>query len=137
MGILIDLNKVNDIYRCKNVKEAIIYINLIGAPISLIFLLFCILRMILAKQKKAFLTNLILLIFSSEVINVISKLLQLLKYRFDDTRDDKSFNEHDTPRGIICQIQIVTSMYSDFCSLLGTLLLSLRCYDIITLKLCD
>ena len=131
MGDIIDMNKVDEIYRCKDVKMVIIFINLIGAPISLIFLLFCILRMILAKHKKQFLTNLILLIFSSEVINVISKLLQLLKYHFDDTRDDKKFNEHDTPRGIICQIQIVTSMYSDFCSLFGTLLLSLRCYDII------
>jgi len=131
MGVLIDLKKVDDIYRCKDVKIVIVYINLIGAPISLVFLLFCIIRMILAKQKKTFLTNLILLIFSSEVVNVISKLLQLIKYCFKDERDDKSFNEHDTPRGIICQIQIATSMYSDFCSLLGTLLLSLRCYDII------
>ena len=131
MGSIIDLKKVDEIYRCKDVKEIIIYINLIGAPISLIFLLFCILRMILAKHKKTFLTNLILLIFSSEVVNVISKLLQLIKYCFDDSREDKSFNDHDTPRGIICQIQIATSMYSDFCSLLGTLLLSLRCYDII------
>ncbi len=131
MGALIDMNKVEDIYRCRDVKKVIIYINLIGAPISLIFLLFCVLRMILAKHKKTFLTNLILLIFSSEIVNVISKLLQLIKYCFKDERDDKSFNDHDTPRGIICQIQIATSMYSDFCSLLGTLLLSLRCYDII------
>ena len=131
MGTIIDMNNVNNIYRCKNVKEALIFIKLIGAPISLILLLFCILRMILAKQKKAFLTNLILLIFSSEVVNDISKLLQLIKYCFVDERDKRDFNCHDTPRGIICQIQIVTSMYSDFCSLLGTLLLSLRCYDII------
>jgi hypothetical protein len=131
MGSIIDLKKVDEIYRCKDVKEIIIYINLIGAPISLIFLLFCILRMILAKHKKTFLTNLILLIFSSEVVNDISKLLQLIKYCFLDKRDERDFNCHDTPRGIICQIQIAISMYSDFCSLLGTLLLSLRCYDII------
>ena len=61
MGALIDMNKVEDIYRCRDVKKVIIYINLIGAPISLIFLLFCVLRMILAKHKKTFLTNLILL----------------------------------------------------------------------------
>ena len=40
----------------------------------------------------------------------------------------------DTPRGIICQIQISTSIYSDFCSLLSTLLLSLRCYDVLKNK---
>jgi len=33
-------------------------------------------------------------------------------------RNDKDFVEMDTPRGIICQIQISTSIYSDFCSLL-------------------
>lgn len=134
MGSIIDTESMDKVIRCQDVKLAIIFINLIGSPLSLIFLLICILRMFLAKQKKSFLTNVILLIFFSEVVNVISKLLQLLKYQFEDERDDKSFDDYDNERGIICQIQIVTSMFSDFCSLLGTLLLSLRCYDIIINK---
>ena len=37
----------------------------------------------------------------------------------------------DNSRGIICQIQIVTSVFSDYCSFLGILLLCLKCYKII------
>ena len=51
-----------------------------------------------------------------------------------DRRNVKDFSTGNTPRGIICQLQIVTAIYSDFCSLLGTLLLSLRCYDVINNK---
>ena len=133
MGNLIDRNP-KTIYRCKDVKETIIFINLIGAPISFIFLLFGSLRMTFAKKKISFLTSLILLIFSSEIVNTISKMLQLFKYIFEDKRDNKGFRSGNTPRGIICQIQIVTAIYSDYCSLLGTLLLSLRCYDVIKNK---
>ena len=131
MGIIIDTEMVDDNPRCKNVKIPIIYINIIGASISLFLLLFTSFRMYLAKKKLSVLTLLILLIFSSEIVNAISKLLQLLKYYFKDRRDHKDFVDGNTPRGIICQIQIVTAIYSDFCSLLGTLLLSLRCYDVI------
>ncbi len=134
MGILIDTEKVDDNPRCKNVKVSIIYINIIGASISLFLLLFASFRMYLAKKKLSFLTLIILLIFSSEIINTISKLLQLVKYSFNDRRNHKDFTDGNTPRGIICQIQIVTAIYSDFCSLLGTLLLSLRCYDVIKNK---
>ena len=87
--------------------------------------------MLLEKKKLPFLTLLILLIFSSEIINTISKLLQLIKYYFPDKRDLKYFTSGNTARGVICQIQIVTAIYSDFCSLLTSLLLSLRCYDVI------
>ena len=86
------------------------------------------------EKKITFLSKLIILIFFSEIINSISKILQLLKYQFNDLRDDKNFSNPDTPRGIICQIQIVTSIFSDFCSLFTTLLLSLRCYDVIKNK---
>ena len=134
MGILIDTEKVDENPRCKNVKVSIIYINIIGASISLFLLLFASFRMYLAKKKLSFLTLIILLIFSSEIINTISKLLQLVKYSFNDRRNHKDFESGNTPRGIICQIQIVTAIYSDFCSLLGTLLLSLRCYDVIKNK---
>ena len=131
MGDIIDLERQDDIYRCKHVKLWIIWINLIGPPISLIFLLFGIIRMIFIKKRKTFLATLILLIFLSEIIQCISKLIQLLKYDFTNKRNDKSFDDPDTPRGIICQIQIVLAVFSDFCSLLSTLLLSLRCYDVI------
>ena len=134
MGIIIDTEMVDDNPRCQNVKIPIIYINIIGASISLFLLLFTSFRMYSAKKKLSVLTLLILLIFSSEIVNAISKLLQLVKYYFKDRREHKDFVDGNTPRGIICQIQIVTSIYSDFCSLLGTLLLSLRCYDVIKNK---
>jgi hypothetical protein len=117
------------------VKIPIIYITLIGCPLSLGALLFGLYRMISTKKKFAFLTSLIILIFSSEIVNIISKLIQLIKYFFDDDRDCKDPSmSMDNARGIICQIQITTSMFSDFCSLLATLLLSLRCYDVIKNK---
>ena len=135
MGNIIDTNNVEEIYRCNKVKIPIIYITLIGCPISLGLLLFGLYRMISTKKKFAFLTSLIILIFSSEIVNIISKLLQLIKYFFDDDRSDKDEEmSMDNARGIICQIQISTSMFSDFCSLLATLLLSLRCYDVIKNK---
>lgn len=135
MGSIIDLKKKDDNYRCNNVKLIIVIISLIGSPISFAFLFLCIIRMIIKKKKKSFLTNLVLLIFSSEMIQCCSKILQLFKYMFDDLREDKNFSDGDTPRGIICQIQIVTAIYSDLCSLLTTLLLSLRCYDVIKNKI--
>ena len=134
MGIIIDLEKKDLIYRCNYVKIGIVWINLIGPPISLIFLIFGILRMIYVKKIKTFLTNIILLIFASELIQCLSKILQILKYYFPDKRNDKSSTDGDTPRGIICQIQITSAIFSDFFSLLGTLLLSLRCYDVISNK---
>ena len=134
MGGIIDTKQIESTLRCNYVKIQIIFINLVGASLSLLLLLFGIFRMIFANKKINLLTKIILLIFSSEIINNISKLIQLIKYIFDDQRDDKKFYDPDTPRGIICQIQIVTSIYSDYCSLLGTLLLSLRCYNIIQNK---
>ena len=135
MGVIIDLEGMKTAYRCNHVKLAIVIINLIGAPLSLFFLVLGIFRMIFAHKKITFLTSLIILIFSSEIVNCISKLIQLIKYMYEDKRDDKTIEDINTPRGIICQIQIVTSIYSDFCSLLATSLLSLRCYDVIKNKI--
>ncbi len=134
MGNIIDLERKEYVYRCNSVKLGIVWINLIGPPISLIFLIFGIIRMVLVKKRKTFLTNIILLIFSSEIIQCLSKLIQLLKYIYEDKRDDKSIKDGNTPRGVICQIQITTAIFSDFCSLLNTLLLSLRYYDVIKNK---
>ena len=134
MGTIIDTKRTDQIYRCNKVKLINIYISLIGTPISLTILLLGIFRMVFAKKKISFLTKVIILIFVSEVMNCLSKLLQLLKYCFKDLRDDKSFDDNDTPRGIICQVQIVSSIFSDFCTLFGSLLLSLRCYDVIQNK---
>ena len=131
---IIDLEKREQILRCNQVKLAIIWVNLIGPPISLIFLIFSILRMILIKKRKTFLTSIIILIFASEIIQCLSKLLQILKYSFKNERNDKTIKDRDTPRGIICQIQITSAIFSDLCSLLGTLLLSFRCYDVIKNK---
>ena len=134
MGNVIDTERTDQIYRCNNVKLTNIYISLIGTPISLTFLLLGIFRMFFWKKKISYLTKIIILIFTSEVINCLSKLIQLLKYTFEDLRNDKTSPNYDTPRGVICQIQIVSSMYSDFCTLFSSLLLSLRCYDVIKNK---
>ena len=131
MGNLIDLERKDKIYRCNYVKEAIVFINLILPPISLLLLVLGILRMILIKKRKTFLTNLILIIFSSEIFQCLSKLIQLLKYDHPDSRNDKGSEDLDNPRGIICQIQISFALFSDYLSLLSTLLLSIRCYDVI------
>ena len=135
MGSIIDLEEIDRAYRCNRVKLAIIIINLICPPISFFFLVFGILRMIFANKKLTFLTNLIILIFTSEIVNNISKMIQLIKYNYPDERMNKDGERRDNARGIICQIQIVTSIYSDICSLLASLLLSLRCYDVIKNKI--
>ena len=131
MGDLIDMINVDENPRCKDVKRAIIYINLIGPPISFLLLLIGIFKMIFAKKHKSFLTKLILIIFVSEAVQSLSKLLQMLKYNFTDERDNKQRDDFDRPRSLICQIQIVLAISSDFCSLFSTLLLTLRCLDII------
>ena len=129
MGSIIDMERVETTYRCNHVKKAVIFINLIGAPISLIVLLYFTITILISKKKSTFLTIPILLIFSSEIINLISKLFQLIKYFYRDERNDKTFTSENTPRGIICQIQIITSIYSDFSSLFAILLMSLRIYS--------
>ena len=134
MGDIIDTEKIEQTYRCNNVKLIVIFTSLIGTPISLIFLLIATIRMICFKKNIIFLSKLILLIFLSEITNCFSKIIQLLKYNYKDLRDDKSFYDPDTPRGRICQIQIVTSIFSDICTLLITLLISLRFYDVIRNK---
>ena len=134
MGDLIDLERKELIYRCNYVKLGVVLINLIGPPISLAFLVFSIIRMVIIKKRKSFLTNIILIIFSSEIIYCLSKMIQMLKYDYPNLRNDKTFVNGNTPRGIICQIQITSAIFSDFCSLFNTLLLSLRCYDVIKNK---
>lgn len=133
MGAIIDTDHVENIYRCNYVKVPIIFISLIGAPLSILFLIIDIIKMVKLKKNISFLTLLIILIFFSEIINGISKLLQLVKYFFPDLRKERK-NDGDNPRGKICQIQIVTSLFSDYFTLLCTLLLSLRCHDVINYK---
>lgn len=129
MGSIIDLKQMDDAYRCNSVKSTVIYTTLIGVPLSLVFLIFLIFRIIFIKKNKTFLTYLILLIFSSEIIQCLSKILQLIKYSFEDKRDDKSFTDFDTERGIICQIQIALALFSDFSSFLSILLFTLNKYE--------
>ena len=131
MGSLIDLENIDSNIRCNDVKETIVWMNIIGAPLSFLLLLGSIIRMIYKKKVLSFLSCIIILIFSSEILNAISKMLQLIKYIYEDTRTSKKTNEEETPRGIICQIQIVISIISDFGSLLGTILVSLRCNSVI------
>jgi hypothetical protein len=80
-------------------------------------------------MRKTFLTYLVLLILSSEIIQCLSKILQLIKYSLKDLRDDKSLTDLDTERGIICQIQIALALYSDFSSFLTIILLTLKNYE--------
>lgn len=134
MGGIIDLEDIEQVYRCNKVKLAVVIISLVGTPISLGFLLFGIIRMSFSKKKISFLTKTIILIFSSEVVLTFSKLIQLIKYFFEDLRSNKDIEDRETPRAVICQIQIITGVFADYCSLLSTLLLSLRCYDVIKHK---
>ena len=122
----------NKAQRCLNVKLAVVLINLIGAPVSLIFLIYCIVRMIRKKKQVKILTTIILLIFFSEVVQCISKLLQPFKYFFEDRRKRVEYKMFG--RAIICQFQIVLAVYSDYCSLICTFLLSLKCYDALRYK---
>ena len=135
MGFMIDVDRVEKNPRCADVKLAIILINLICSGFSFLFLLFCMIKMYVAKKILPFLTQIILFIFFCEVMNSISKILQILKYAFRDTRRDLFKDEKtETPRGRICQAQIVISIFSDFGALLGTLLLSYRCIEVIKFK---
>ena len=134
MGNVIDLERVDLNPRCSKVKEIIVYISLIAPPLSFLVLIFGIFRMLFVKKKKTFLTKIIILIFVSEIFNIISKMIQIIKYHYPDQRMDKKIPDLETPRGNICQIQIVLAMFSDYCSLLLSLLISLRCYDIIKNK---
>ena len=118
--------------RCLNVKLAVVLINLIGPSISLAFLIYCIIKMIKKKKQIKVLTSIILLIFFSEVVQCISKLLQIFKYFFEDRRREIEYKMFG--RAIICQFQIVFAVYSDYCSLVCTCLLSLKCYDSLKYK---
>ena len=131
MGDLIDLENIENIPRCEHAKLGVIIVNYIGVPSSFIILVISIFKMCYKKKRIRFLTSIILFIFFFELMNTISKMLQLLKYIFEDTRPYLDININETPRGIICQIQIVTSIFSDLGCLLGTLLLSFRCYEVI------
>ena len=137
MGDIIDLEKIDEEHnlRCQHAKLGVIIVNFIGVTSSLIILIFCIIRMFWTKKRFSFLTKVIILLFSFEITNCISKLLQLFKYSFEDSRTFPDPNIIETPRGIICQIQIVLSIISDYGCLLGTLLLSLRCYGVIKNKI--
>ena len=131
---LIDLENVERIPRCEHVKIGVIIVNYMCVPSSFIILSICIYRMCHKKKRIPFLTSIILLIFFFEIMNTVSKMLQLLKYAFEDSRTFVQRNNIETPRGIICQIQIVISIFSDFGCLLGTLLLSIRCHEVIKNK---
>ncbi len=130
MGDLIDTVKCDKIYRCNQVKLEVVWITLIGSPISFFLLIFCIYRMVSTKRKLSFLTRIILLIFSSELVLSVSKIIQVFKYCFHDYREEKHYDGFNG-RALICQIQLVLAVYSDYCSLLSTFLLSFRCYDVI------
>lgn len=131
MGAVYDLERIDNNPRCRDIKEPVIILNLLGSCISILVLAWTIIRMGINNKEKSFLTQIIMFIFSTEILNPLSKLLQLFKYAYDDTRMNSDINDVETPRGIICQIQIVTSIIADVCNLLGTLLFSYRSYEII------
>lgn len=134
MGSAWDLDRVEFNPRCRDVKEAVMIITYIGIFSSAILLIFGLVKMTCQKKRLSFLTKIIIFIFCSEILNMGSRALQFLKYAYDDTRKNPWKNDVETPRGIICQIQIVSSIVSDYCSLLGTLLLSFRCKEVIKSK---
>lgn len=122
MSSIIDLN--NCVF-CQHIKIPIIIISLIGPPISLIFLLNGLIRIINMNKKITMSRFLVLLIFISEIVNCLSHLLQLMKYAFEDNMNEI------TERNIICLIQIFLGVFSGYCTLLSTLLFSFKCYDAI------
>ena len=134
MGSAWDLDRVEYNPRCRDIKEAVMIITYIGIFSSTILLIFGLVKMTCQKKRLSFLTKIIIFIFCSEILNMGSRALQFLKYAYDDTRKNPWKNDVETPRGIICQIQIVSSIVSDYCSLLGTLLLSFRCKEVIKSK---
>ena len=134
MGSAWDLDRVEFNPRCRDIKEAVMIITYIGIFSSTILLIFGLVKMTCQKKRLSFLTKIIIFIFCSEILNIGSRALQFLKYAYDDTRKNPWKNDVETPRGIICQIQIVSSIVSDYCSLLGTLLLSFRCKEVIKSK---
>lgn len=134
MGSAWDLDRVEYNPRCRDIKEAVMIITYIGIFSSTILLIFGLVKMTCQKKRLSFLTKIIIFIFCSEILNIGSRALQFLKYAYDDTRKNPWKNDVETPRGIICQIQIVSSIVSDYCSLLGTLLLSFRCKEVIKSK---
>ena len=54
MGSLIDLENIDSNIRCKDVKETIVWMNIIGAPLSFLLLLGSIIRMIYKKKSIIF-----------------------------------------------------------------------------------
>jgi len=134
MGSVFDVENVDKNPRCSDVKKPVIILTYVGIIISPILLIYGLIKMLRYKKRRSFITNIIIFIFFSELLNIFSKTLQFLKYAFEDTRKKPDINRVTTPRGVICQIQIVTSIISDFCTLLGTLLLSYRCYEVIKSK---
>jgi len=134
MGSAWDLDRVEFNPRCSDTKKAVMIITYIGIFSSTILLIFGLVKMTCQKKRLSFLTKIIIFIFCSEILNMGSRALQFLKYAYDDTRKNPWKNDVETPRGIICQIQIVSSIVSDYCSLLGTLLLSFRCKEVIKSK---
>ena len=89
MGSIYDLENIKNNPRCVDVKPMIVIINLAGAPLSFLLLIVCIIRMA-RNKKKSFITYIIFFIFFSEIMNTISKMLQLVKYIFRDTRMDNN-----------------------------------------------
>ena len=134
MGSVFDVENVDKNPRCCDVKNYVIITTYAGIFISPILLIYGLIKMLHYKKRRSFITNIIIFIFFSELLNIFSKYLQFLKYAFEDTRTNPVTNRVTTPRGVICQIQIITSIISDFCTLLGTLLLSYRCYEVIKSK---
>ena len=134
MGSVFDVENVDKNPRCCDVKNYVIITTYAGIFISPILLIYGLIKMLHYKKRRSFITNIIIFIFFSELLNIFSKYLQFLKYAFEDTRTNPVTNRVITPRGVICQIQIITSIISDFCTLLGTLLLSYRCYEVIKSK---
>lgn len=133
MGTIID-SYTNKTGRCSDeIKLAIIYFNLIGTTASFVILIACFIRMIYKKKQIKMLTAIILIIFFSEMVHCTSKLMQLCKYFFFDYREYPDCDKF-TGRGIICRIQIILAVFSDYCSLLATLLLTFKCHDALKLK---
>lgn len=105
-----------------NVLFALSIINLVGSSISLLCLLLVLFILVCKKKIKFFVNELLLYITISEICNSISKFLDLCK-KIDVITSSSILKE------IIISIQVILSIFSDFCTLITSLLISLKFYD--------
>lgn len=105
-----------------NVLFALSIINLVGSSISLLCLLLVLVILVCKKKIKSFVNELLLYITISEICHSISKFLDLCKKISIITKSS-------ILKQCIISIQVIFSLFSDFCTLITSLMISLKFHD--------